>query len=52
MIILGSEIPPRILVQAKALIPEKYTHPFVQTLRIVPIIQGPLYIDIKIPALG
>ena len=38
--------------ESKALILGARTEPFVQTLGIKPIIQGPLYLDIKIPPLG
>lgn len=40
------------LRESKALILGAHTEPFVQTLGIKPVIQGPLYLDIKISALG
>lgn len=49
---LEVEDPPKILVEGRAVILEECVYSFVQTLRIIPVVQGPLYLDTKISTLG
>lgn len=49
---LEVEVPPKILVEDRAVILEECVCSFVQTLRIIPVIQGPLYLDTNISVLG